>query len=307
MLSFIDPDTLTNGLEEKYALALYAESRFLGITGELCSLGSSRVMPVVSKPRFYRAVMSHYLDSRMLQFGKFCEALESSGALFEKIRHSWSDSSNCTLKESFEVLEVFDFIHNFMLLSTLDSPATLWGWAVAIRDDGNLIFSREDSLLSNWMFLLSRLQPYLTPFDILANFLEDKLSNETLLFFSSLLTISGHYKEPPNMSDIEDRISRGLNEGYDVASELWGVYRRHDYGWRHSVRGRVFYEDFNPKKVADEIKNFENHSRNWWEFLREAEDDQSRDFQITIPQYYSKEIFDMTDDGIMLLRAHISY
>ncbi|EED11760.1 hypothetical protein TSTA_109390 [Talaromyces stipitatus ATCC 10500] len=220
--------------------------------------------------------MSHYLDSRMLQFGKFCEALESSSALFENIRHSWSDSSNCTLKES---------------------PETLEGWAEAIRDDRNLTFSHRHSLLLNWMFLLSRLQPYLTPFDILANFLEDKLSDETLRFFSSLLTVSGHYKEPPNMSDIEDSISRGLKEDYYVASKLWEVYRRHDYGWRHSVRGRVFDEDFSPKKVADEIKNFENHSRNWWEFLREAEDDQSRDFQIAIPQYYSKEVFDMTDDG----------
>ncbi|KAJ5100926.1 hypothetical protein N7456_006978 [Penicillium angulare] len=296
ILSFVDPDILADRLREKYALALYLDAKFKA-TGTLYAPGSSRVTPVVSKPRFYRAVMSRCLNSKMLQYAKLSEALESSDALFKNIRRSWSDSSNRTLKESLEVLEVFDFIHNFLLLGTLDSPATLEGWAVAIRDDRNLIYSLEDSLLSNWMLLLPHLQPYLTPFDILANFRKDELSNKSLHFFSSLLAISENYKEPPKMSDIEDSISCVLNKEYDVASELWDVYRRHDHGWRKGVRGRVFGEDLSPKKVADEIKNFENHSPNWWKFLSEAEeDDQSRDFRVAVPQYYLKQVFDTTED-----------
>lgn len=60
----------------------------------------------------------------------------------------------------------FDFISNLMLLHILKGPRTVAGWVHLLESAGaraGLVSDGNDTVLNNWMSLLPRLQPYLSP------------------------------------------------------------------------------------------------------------------------------------------------
>lgn len=73
---------------------------------------------------------------------------------------------------SFDILGVFDFTSNFMLLYILEESETLAEWGRNLGDASRpLVEDPNDTLLCNWMSVLPRLQPYLSPFEILSVFM----------------------------------------------------------------------------------------------------------------------------------------
>lgn len=297
VLSFVNPNGMTPEQKQQYALALYLDGNFRA-TGAVCPQQLNRiVLHAPSKRRFYRAVMSRLLDTKMLQFAKFRESLQNSNDLFDNIWRMWSENLNRTLEESLEVLEIFDFTSNFMLLHVLQGPDTLVDWMVALRDGAvtrEFESDIDDSLLCNWMSLLPRLQPYLSPFDILSAFRKDKLNCEILHFFASLLAISEHDNEPPGMVEIENNVSYVLKQDYDVADYNWYAYRY--YGWRYGARGKIFEEHVSVDKIVGDIIQFRNHGHNWWEFMTQAESVQSLGFRARIPDFYVMKVATMAEE-----------
>lgn len=265
------------------------------MTSAICPRQSNRlVLRALSKRRFYRAVMKRFLDTKMLQFATFRESLHTYN-LFENIRRMWSENLNRTLEESLEALELFDFTSNFMLLHILEEPGTLSGWMVDsdIVARSHFELDGEDSLLYNWMSLLPRLQPYLTPFDILFAWRKDKLNHEILNFFASLLAASEH--EPPGVEEIESNVSCVLEHVYPAVNHGWGAYRYH--GWRYGARGRIFNEHVIVDKIADDIIQFKHDGRYWWELMTQEENGQSRPIGGRITDLYLTKLPTVQEDS----------
>ncbi|GFF57050.1 hypothetical protein IFM51744_09076 [Aspergillus udagawae] len=235
--------------------------------------------------------MGLFLDTKALQFAKFCQGHEKSDKLIENVRYMWSQNPNRTLEESFDMLEAFDFISNFMLLHVLDSPDTVLDWMASLMDAGFREAAEEfmedpnNTVLHNWTSLLSRLQPYLTPFDILSLFTKDEINRDILRYLAALLAFVEHEGEPPGMKEREDDVSRKLEREFNVASHVWKLYRHH--GWRRGSRGEIFNEHHCFETIVSYIVQFEHHGRHWWESMIEAENDLlGRDFQASIPHIY---------------------
>ncbi|RDH27078.1 hypothetical protein BDQ94DRAFT_185534 [Aspergillus welwitschiae] len=268
VLSFVDLESMTREQKPKYALALHLDQKFV-ITGKLSRQGSGRPVPVVAKGEFYRAVMARFLDTKMLQFATLCRSSKSSNELHRNVLSMWSDNPTRTLEESVQVLEVFDFVSNFMLLHILQDPDTLLDWVESSGRSDVLILDHDDTPLWNWMYCLSRLQPYLSPFDILAAFPMDTLDHESL-----------------QVDKIENEVSCKLEKYHNVAGDVWERYRYH--GWRNGVRGVSFNEDFGGRGFASEVTGFNGHGRNWWELMKQTRDTVHvpRGFKFSVPSLY---------------------
>jgi hypothetical protein len=78
-------------------------------------------------------VIGRFLDTKAARFAKFCKEPEISEHLFENVRSRWSSNPNRILEESLEIMEVFDFLSNFMLLHILDEPYTILSWRGKLR------------------------------------------------------------------------------------------------------------------------------------------------------------------------------
>ncbi|GMG15118.1 unnamed protein product [Aspergillus oryzae] len=281
-LSFIDPSGMTSTQTQQYALALYFECSYT-LTGLICPRPSKRIVRL-SKRRFYRAVMSRLLDTKMVQFAKFNESLETSTDLLDDTSQIWSESSNLTLEETLETLEIFDFTSNFMLLDILHEPGDLLDWLNL--DDTEVGFdfmlTPEESILYNWMYLQQRLQLYLGPFDILSAY-KGKPNMEILQFFATLFAFSEHTLDPPGMDHIEHKILCTLRP-HRVADDDWRAYRHH--GWKYSARGKIFDEDFSVEQITSDILKFKNPTHHWWEYMTPAENAHSQGVRVSIPDYY---------------------
>ncbi|GLA44564.1 hypothetical protein AnigIFM63309_003786 [Aspergillus niger] len=283
VLSFVDPDSMTPEQQKSYAVALCLD-RIYGVTGELNRQGLGRPVPVVAKGEFYRAVMARFLDTKMLQFATLCRSSKSSDELFTNVLSMWSDNPTRTLEESVQVLEAFDFVSNFMLLHILQGPDTFLNWVASSDRSDALILDRGNTLLWNWMSFLSRLQPYFSPFDILAAFKMDTLDHKSLQYFISLLEFDLDGPDPPGMNNIENEVSCKLEKNYNVAGDVWKRYRYH--GWRNGARGVSFNEDFSGGSIASEVTGFKGHGRNWWELMKPARDIVPHFFKASVPSHY---------------------
>ncbi|KAI3015044.1 hypothetical protein CBS147347_11306 [Aspergillus niger] len=295
VLSFVDLESMTREQELKYALALHFDQKWV-ITGKLNRQVSGRPVPVVAKGEFYRAVMARFLDTKMLQFATLCRSSKSSDKLYTNVLSMWSDNPTRTLEESVQVLEVFDFVSNFMLLHILQDPNTLMDWAVSSRRDDALILDLDDTPLWNWMTLLSRLQPYLSPFDILAAFNMDTLDHKSLQYFISLLDLDLNGPVPPGMDKIENEVSCKLEKNHNVAGDVWKRYRYH--GWRNGVRGVSFNEDFSGRSFASEVTGFKGHGRNWWELMKQTRNfvHVPHVFRFSVPSRYLMRVSTHAED-----------
>ncbi|KAJ5751499.1 uncharacterized protein N7511_008464 [Penicillium nucicola] len=264
---------MTSKQQQQYALALYFD-RTYGITGAIYQQFSDREFHDVSKRKFYRAVMGRLLDTKILQFATLCQRSASSNRLLQHIRSMWSGSSERTPEESLEILEAFDFISNFMLLHILRGPYTFVEWGLSLDSDEAreaLLSDPNDTLLSNWVSLLPRLQLYLSPFDILAAFRMDELNSETSRYFASLLALSAHDQGPLGMGEIENEVSYKLEQEYHVAGHTWKTYRHH--GWRTGARGAIFDARSSAKRIASEITRIKCDGRDWWTLIEQASND----------------------------------
>jgi hypothetical protein len=295
VVSFVDAESLTTPqIRQQYDLALYFD-RMFAVTGKICPPSCSNQKRAPSKRRFYRAVMGLFLDTKALQFAKFCRVHEKSDQLTENVRYMWSRNPQRTLEESFEMLEAFDFISNFMLLHILNTPDTLLKWMSILQDAGlgeaaeQFVEDPDETILHIWTSLLTRLQPYLTPFDILSLFTKDELDHDILRYFAALLAFVDHEGEPPGMNDRENDVSRKLERDFDVASDAWKLYRHH--GWRCGIRGEIFHEHHNFEKIASHIVQFQHDGHHWWESMIEVETDLlARDFLASIPHIYLMDL-----------------
>ncbi|KAL3246537.1 hypothetical protein ABHI18_012696 [Aspergillus niger] len=283
VLSFVDLDSMTQEQQQKYALVLYLDRKYV-VTGRLNRQGSVRPVPVVAKGEFYRAVMARFLDTKMLQFATLCRSSKSSNELYTNVLSMWSDNPTRTLEESVQVLEVFDFVSNFMLLHILQEPDTLLTWEASSGRSDVLILDHDDTPLWNWMSCLSRLQPYLSPFDILAAFQMDTLDHKSLQYFISLLDLDLNSPDPPGMDKIENEVSCKLGKNYNVAGDIWKRYRYH--GWRNGTRGVSFNENFSGGSIASEVTGFKGHGRNWWELMKRTRDTVPHFFRASVPSQY---------------------
>ncbi|KAF9883050.1 hypothetical protein FE257_004304 [Aspergillus nanangensis] len=93
---------------------------------------------------------------------------------YSKMPVAGGPNANCTLEESLEIMEVFDFLSNFMLLHILAEPYTILSWRGKLckarhrEEAADFILDPSDTLLINWLDVMEFLQPYLTPFDIVS-------------------------------------------------------------------------------------------------------------------------------------------
>ncbi|QMW36963.1 hypothetical protein G4B11_000199 [Aspergillus flavus] len=282
VLSFVDSDSLTSEQQQHYALALYFD-RKCAITGKIYQSHSDQTFHAVSKGKFYRAVMARFLDTKMLQFATLCQDLESLDWLTTTTSKMWSDNPNRTLEESFQILEAFDFISNFMLLHILKGPGTFADWVILSGEHQAFTQDPDDSFLNNWISLLRRLQPYLSPFDILATFRMDEIDLQTLQYFTSLLSFEEYDLKSP-IYEIEKEVCCKLNEEYDVADHVWKIYRNH--GWRNGARGTSFNEHLSVGTIASEIIGFECHRRNWWELMKQSSKASPYGVRFSLPSFY---------------------
>ncbi|KAB8212671.1 hypothetical protein BDV33DRAFT_186345, partial [Aspergillus novoparasiticus] len=262
-LSFVDPSGMTSTQEQQYALAFH-----------ICPRPSKRIVRL-SKRRFYRAVMSRLLDTKMVQFAKFNESLETSTDLLDYISHRWSESSNLTQEETFETLDIFDFTSNFMLRDILDEPGDLLDRLnLDNAEEGfDFMLTSEESILYKWMHLQRR---------ILSAY-EGKPNMEILRFFATPFAISEHTLHPPGMNHIERKISCTLRP-HRVADHDWRAYRHH--GWKYSARGKIFHEDFSVEQITSDILKFKDPTHHWWEYMTPAENAHSQGVRVSIPDYY---------------------
>lgn len=69
-----------------------------------------------------------------------------------------------------------------MLLYILEEPETLAEWGRNLGDASRLLVEDpNDILLCNWMSVLPRLQPYISPFEILSVFMKEKVNLKILV------------------------------------------------------------------------------------------------------------------------------
>ncbi|KAE8334133.1 hypothetical protein BDV24DRAFT_146357 [Aspergillus arachidicola] len=303
-LSFVDPSGMTSTQEQQYALALYMDCNH-ALTGLICPPPSKRIVRL-SKRRFYRAVMSRFLDTKMVQFAKFNESLETSTDLLDDTSHIWSESSNLTQEEIFETLEIFDFTSNFMLLDILHEPGDLLDWLKSGDPEERFDFmlTDEESILYNWMYFQQHLQLYLGPFDILSAY-NGKPNMEILQFFATLFAFSEHTLDPPGMDHIEHKILRTLGP-HRVADHDWRAYRHH--GWKYSARGEIFDEDFSVERITSDILKFKDPTHHWWEYMTPAENAHSQGVRVSITDSYlmkgstrAEDIEDIEDEDILFI------
>lgn len=280
VLSFVDSEHMTSEQKQQYALALYFDPKH-GLTGHRRQQDPDQKFHDVSKRKFYRAVMGRFLDTKMLQFATSCQESETSNPLITNIHSMWSGNSKRTSEESLEILEVFDFMSNFLLLHILQGPDTVATWARLLEGAearAALVSDRNDTVLHNWMSLLPHLQPYLSPFDILAAFRMDEIDRETLQYFTSLLALVGHDQDPPGMGEIEKEVSCKLKKEYNVADRAWERYRLH--GWRNDARGAIFDERPITRDIAEKIAVFRCHGLDWWRSIEHASNDAPQDLYL---------------------------
>ncbi|KAL2841290.1 hypothetical protein BJX68DRAFT_173037 [Aspergillus pseudodeflectus] len=266
-LAFVDFQSIPVEQRQKYGLALHFDQR-VQLTGTFYSAPRSNLSDdMVSKPRLYRAAMGRFLDTKAAQLAKFCEPTTSE-QLFRNVRERWSYNPNRTLEESLEVLEAFDIVSNFMLLHILKDPDTILRWADTFNDEEemaqNFTPDPNDTILINWMYVMKRLQSYLTPFDILSLASEKgEISQDTLRYFAMLL--EQPHGEPPGMGDVENDVFRKLKDEFQVDSHCWILYRRHN--WIHNLRSKMFREDLCVAKIASSIARSKKTKYHWWQLL----------------------------------------
>lgn len=267
-LAFVDSESIPLEQRQNYGLALHFDQGFQ-VTGKLYSSPSPNLSDdMVSKARLYRAVMGRFLDTKAAQLAKFCDLPATSERLFENIGERWSYNSSRTLAESLEVLETFDIVSNFMLLHILGDPDTILRWEYTLKDTEevaqNLIPDPNDTILSNWMYVMRSLQSYLTPFDILSLATQKgEIGQDTLRYLAMLLEPS--HAEPPGMSDVENDVFRKLKDEFQVDSHCWELYRRHS--WSNDLRSKMFREDLCVAKIASSIAQARKNKYFWWQYL----------------------------------------
>lgn len=260
-LSYQSTDRLSLSQLDNYTIARYV----------VCS-NHSRLWPInkhstqISMERFYRAFMARTFDAKILQgLAIFLDSskIEIADPTYDKIMRIWSDNPHRSLRDSAEILEMFDYVSNFLLFRVFSHPNRFLDWR------GSIFLDENGTFLDNWMSFVGNMQPFLTPSDILELFqrgehLEVESFQET---FSPYIKFSIRdqkiFELPiPAMKEIENDISTKLT---DSAAEKWESFRR--CWWRSSVRGRVFTANFNLCK--DIIDSKECDSRKfWWEYLQ---------------------------------------
>ncbi|KAB8212761.1 hypothetical protein BDV33DRAFT_210895 [Aspergillus novoparasiticus] len=230
--------------------------------------------------------MGRFLDTKALQLVNLCDGPEHlKNALFDNLLCMWSESPNRTLGESLDVLEVFDFTSNYLLLLILDSPSTLvdWRYELGEHDENSLMLDYDETPLENWMNLLFRLQPHLSPFDILSLFKKGRVDIKELLFLTSLIGLPKIYNNDyPGMKEIEYAVPSKLQGDRNV-DDAWKAYRCHH--WRLEVRGRVFNWDFKAEKIADAIPHVDRSTG--VAFFPHMEDFPSEG--LLVPEWYEKK------------------
>jgi hypothetical protein len=152
-------------------------------------------------------------------------------------------------------LKVCDYTLSF-LLKVFNSPSNYLDW-------NNDVFrwrDRRNSLLEHWLFLLLRLQSFLTPFDVLSFFAGDIESN------GMKGKISRYLDKFIRADHVCECARHVTNPEYDVSGYLseansgaWEDYRIHH--WRSAVRGRVFSYDFD---LSDYSMPSNRSCRAWW-------------------------------------------
>ncbi|KAJ6001118.1 hypothetical protein N7481_001527 [Penicillium waksmanii] len=228
-LSYHSADHLPPGLKETYTIACYADCRWS--VGELVSpLLNSSEEGEVSAERFYHAVLARTLDTKALQgLAIFAEIEDSEigGHTYDQFIKMWSENSDRTLQESVEVLEIFDYTSNFLLLKIFDCPGEHLDW-VDDRQKSDLMDDGE-TFLGNWMDFHTRLQSFLTPLDIFSLF-EKNTGEETKCFrdlvtnyLLKLLLINAvdSYQTVPGMAQVEQDLARKLG---DIRPGTWEFF-----------------------------------------------------------------------------------
>lgn len=292
-LSYHSIDSLPWDQRENYMVACYADCKYQ-LGGKLCPLPRTDKEKTVSQERFYRAIMGRALDTKALQFLAFfeeCEESEVTGRMYDQIINLWSENSDRTLQERFEMLEIFDYTSNFLLLNVFSSPAEHLDWADHTRKSD--IVDGSETFFDNWMSFHIRLQSFLTPFDILSLFKENhKMEGEVSLYLLNFVLPNGvdSHGPVPGMREVENTVSRKLSE---PLSGAWKAYRRHH--WRSAIRGRVFSDVLDASDYRVQCKE---DNWLWWEKLERVESlPLDASLSILVPRLWFVPLADLTQPG----------
>ncbi|KAJ5865221.1 uncharacterized protein N7529_007137 [Penicillium soppii] len=157
--------------------------------------------------------MARTLGTKALQLHAILPESDESdvtGSLHNKIMDIWRRDSGCTLQESFESLELFDYASNFLLLKVFDTPMEHLDWVDNSQKSD--IMDGHDIFLDNWMSFHQRLQSFLTPFDILSLFTDgigkDNERKKVSLYLLKYLLSSDGYGFQPGMRELEKDVQR---------------------------------------------------------------------------------------------------
>lgn len=280
-LSYLSADHLPPDLREKYTIACYADCNFS--LGELAPpLFDAPEEGQISAERFYCAVMAQTLDTKISQGLAIVAKMDDSeiaGHTYDQINKIWSENSDRTLRESVEVLEIFDYTSNFLLFHLFNCPEEHLDWV----DDEQKpeLMDDDETLISNWMDFHTRLQSFLTPLDILS--LSERYDRgekscprgpltDYLLRFLLINEVDG-YQTVPGMTQVEQNLAERLG---DLTPESWEAFRGHY--WRSNVRGLVFVDTFE----IDKTMYFKQDGWHWWKNLRRVDTDPPPDTSLSL-------------------------
>lgn len=268
---------------QKYQVACYGDCNYQVGTDRF-PLSENSEGNTVSQERFYRAVMARVLDTKALQLLAMAPKSDESdvaGSLYKKIIKTWCRNPGCSLQESLDQLEIFDYTSNFLLLKAFNMP--LDHLALLDNDRKSDIMDTHETFFDNWMSFHIRLQSFLTPFDILSllthgtgKHIEGKNTSDYLLKFLMSNRVDDH-ESLARVSDIEEAVSLRLSP---ATSKAWKDFRSHQ--WRSTARGRVFNDAFD---ISDKIVHYEQDVHLWWKYLSRVESDSDHYFlSIGVPQ-----------------------
>jgi hypothetical protein len=128
-LSFNDSEDITWDRQYWTALSLYNQAK---IPDEFASsLPKGERLCPISKGRFYRAVISRFLDAKTLQFSRLFPDYEKSEQWQGSIAATWSNHHLRSFRELLEMLEMFDFL--YFLLSNILKVGASRNWQMIFQ------------------------------------------------------------------------------------------------------------------------------------------------------------------------------
>ncbi|KAI9761062.1 MAG: hypothetical protein M1840_002030 [Geoglossum simile] len=119
--------------------------------------------------RFYQALTAHWLSIECLRLVEICNYRTQTLNIqhYETLHNMWANNDERTLRESCDVLEVYDFVQGYLVRKIFADVTEISQW-VHGEEQGIVIDERPED---NWDYFVKTARLHLRPFDIIELFL----------------------------------------------------------------------------------------------------------------------------------------